>query len=51
MNLAFQILLISINYKILEAFKEFKPVVILNSKDIGEFAFEYGNMKYGNYYN
>lgn len=36
---------------LVEAFKEFKPVVILNSKDIGEFAFEYGNMKYGNYYN
>lgn len=36
---------------LLEAFKEFKPAVILNDKEIGEFAFEYGNVKYGNYYN
>ena len=36
---------------LVEAFKEFKPVVILNSKEIGEFAFEYGNIKYGSYYN
>ncbi len=35
----------------IEAFKQFKPVVILNEKDIGEFAFEYGNAKYGKYYN
>ena len=35
---------------LVEAFREFKPVVILNGKEIGEFAFEYGNIKYGKYY-
>lgn len=35
---------------LIEAFKEFKPSIILNHKEIGEFAFEYGNVKYGNYY-
>lgn len=42
---------INIKEAFIEAFKQFKPVVILNGKDIGEFAFEYGNMKYGSYYN
>lgn len=36
---------------LIEAFKEFKPKIILNEKEIGEFAFEYGNIKYGRYYN
>ena len=36
---------------LIEAFKEFKPKIILNEKEIGEFAFEYGNIKYGKYYN
>ena len=35
---------------LIEAFKEFKPSIILNGKEIGEFAFEYGNLKYGNEY-
>lgn len=43
----------NINLKdiIIEAFKQFKPSIILDGKEIGEFAFEYGNIKYGNYYN
>ena len=35
----------------MEAFKEFRPVVILNGEKIGEYAFEYGNLQYGKYYN
>lgn len=35
---------------LVEAFKEFKPVVILDKEKIGEFAFEYGNIRYGDYY-
>ena len=40
------------NFKnsLIEAFKEFKPVVILDKEKIGEFAFEYGNIRYGDYY-
>ncbi len=34
----------------IEAFKQFKPSVILNGKEVGEFAFEYGNIKYGKYF-
>lgn len=34
---------------LVNAFKEFKPVVILNGKDIGEFAFEYVNSNAGRY--
>lgn len=35
---------------LVEAFKEFKPKIILNSKEVGEFAFEYGNIRFGSYY-
>lgn len=42
---------INLKDTLIEAFKQFKPVVILNEKEIGEFAFEYGNLKYGSYYN
>ena len=34
---------------IIEAFKEFKPAIILNGKEIGEYTFEYGNAKGGMY--
>lgn len=36
---------------LIQAFKEFKPSIILNDEQIGEFAFEYTNAKLGNYYN
>lgn len=42
---------INLKEALIEAFKQFKPSVILNGKEIGEFAFEYSNVKYGNYYN
>lgn len=34
-----------------EAFKEFKPVVILDGKEIGEYTFRYENTQFGKYYN
>ena len=36
---------------LVDAFKEFKPKIILDGKEVGEFAFEYGNIKYGKYFN
>lgn len=42
---------INLKEALVEAFKQFKPSITLNGKEIGEFAFEYGNIKYGNYYN
>lgn len=35
---------------IIDILKEFNPTVILDSESIGEFAFNYGNKKYGNLY-
>lgn len=35
----------------IESFREFKPMIILNEREVGEFAFEYGNLKYGKYFN
>lgn len=41
----------SLTTALIQAFKEFKPSIILNGEQIGEFAFEYSNAKFGNYYN
>lgn len=35
---------------LVEAFKEFKPKIILDDKEVGEFAFEYSNIKMGKHY-
>lgn len=34
----------------IEAFREFKPTIILNGEIVGEYAFEYSNGKLGKYY-